>query len=128
MQVFPGAIINRFALLIASFFIGVFAQSVKAGTDTICQAHVADAFKGRVFIVYDMVYNAAFVAGSALAAALIPDEGMSTPHLLGLGGAYLVLGIGFLLRTHRYGDTEFNRGTALGGEPLAIQKTLHVED
>ena len=124
VQVFPGAIINRFALLIASFFIGVFAQSVKAGTDTICQAHVADAFKGRVFIVYDMVYNAAFVAGSALAAALIPDQGMSTPHLLSLGGAYLLLGIGFLLRTHQYGDAVFNRGTALGGEPLTTSEAL----
>lgn len=120
IQVVPGAFVNRWGLLVAAFLVGLFGQSAKAGADTICQAHIDDEFKGRVFIVYDMVYNAFFVAGAAVAALVIPTRGLSRPHLIGLACAYLLVAVVFWALTRRDGDEVFNRGTALGGEPLEV--------
>lgn len=117
VQVLPGAFANRWALLVAAFFVGLFAQSLKAGIDTVCQAHISDSFKGRVFIAYDMIYNAMFVAGSALAALVLPTWGLSGPHLVGLAVAYLLCGGVFAATTRQHGDEVFNKGSALGGVP-----------
>ena len=117
IQAFPGAIPNRWGLLVAGFLIGLFAQSLKAGVDTICQAHVSDGYKGRVFIAYDMVYNALFVGGSALAALVLPVHGLSGPHMIGLALSYLVVAGIFILATRAQGDDVFDKGSAMGGLP-----------
>jgi MFS family permease len=114
VQAFPGALLNRWGLLIASFFIGLFAQSLKAGVDTVCQAHIDDAYKGRVFIVYDMIYNALYVGGAVLAALVLPIQGVSHPGLLGLAVAYLLVGGLFAGVTSRQDAAAFDRGTVAG--------------
>ena len=119
IQAFPGATPNRWGLLVAGFFVGLFAQSLKAGVDTICQAHITDGYKGRVFIAYDMVYNAMFVAGSALAALVLPIQGLSGPHIVGLAIAYAVVAVVFALTTRAHGNDVFDKGSALGGLPAA---------
>lgn len=119
IQAFPGATPNRWGLLVAGFFVGLFAQSLKAGVDTICQAHITDGYKGRVFIAYDMVYNAMFVAGSALAALVLPIQGLSGPHIVGLAIAYAVVAVVFALATRAHGNDVFDKGSALGGLPAA---------
>ena len=117
IQAFPGAIPNRWGLLVTGFLVGLFAQSLKAGVDTICQAQITDVYKGRVFIAYDMVYNAMFVAGSALAALVLPIQGLSGPHIVGLAIAYVVVAVIFALATQVHGDDVFDKGSALGGLP-----------
>ena len=119
IQAFPGATPNRWGLLVAGFFVGLFAQSLKAGVDTICQAHITDGYKCRVFIAYDMVYNAMFVAGSALAALVLPIQGLSGPHIVGLAIAYAVVAVVFALTTRAHGNDVFDKGSALGGLPAA---------
>lgn len=116
IQVFPGAFLNRWALLVASFLVGLFAQCTKAGTDTVSQAHVDDAYKGRIFIVYDMTYNALFVAGAAVAALVLPIQGISHAHLVGLGAAYLVVAVLFAVVTRRQDPASFDRGTLVDRE------------
>lgn len=111
VQVLPGAMLNRWSLIVASFFIGLFAQSLKAGVDTVCQAHIDDAYKGRVFIVYDMIYNAMFVGGAALAALVLPVHGLSHPRLIGLAVAYLLVAGLFAMITSRHGSSLYDRGT-----------------
>lgn len=118
VQVAPGMVINRWTLLVAAFFIGLFGQSVKAGVDTICQAHVEEAYKGRVFIVYDMIYNSLFVAGSAIAALLLPVTGLDHRHLAALAAAYLAVGVAFWVASGCHAP-QFARGTALGEDPLS---------
>ena len=122
IQAFPGATPNRWGLLMAGFLVGLFAQSLKAGVDTICQAHITDGYKGRVFIAYDMVYNAMFVAGSALAALALPIQGLSGPHIVGLAIAYAVMAVVFALATRAHGNDVFDKGSALGGLPAANPK------
>ena len=39
---------------------------------TLVQAGVDDAFRGRVFSLYDVIFNVAFVAAAAVAAVVLP--------------------------------------------------------
>ena len=69
-------------LLAAAFVLGLAAQGVKICVDTILQLEVDDGFRGRVFTIYDMVFNAVFVAAAALAAVVLPVSGFSRPVYL----------------------------------------------
>ncbi|REE97251.1 MFS transporter [Thermomonospora umbrina] len=76
------------AWLVLAFLLGVVSQGVKLSVDTILQETVADAYRGRVFAVYDMLFNAPFVAAAAVAALVIPADGRSYPMLVVLIAAY----------------------------------------
>ena len=90
-QVLPGTIYTRPAQLIAGFWLGLTAQVIKICVDTLVQAHVDDDVKGRVFVLYDMVFNVALVLAALLAAFVLPADGKSVPVLLVLAGCYLLL-------------------------------------
>ena len=74
-QIFPGAIYAKVPLLIAAFLLGLTAQSIKICVDTLVQAHVDDEFKGRVFVLYDMVFNVALVMAAGVGAVILPVDG-----------------------------------------------------
>lgn len=69
-------------MLIAAFCLGMATQSGKICTDTIVQNEVDDGFRGRVFALYDMLYNVAFVAAAAVSALMLPPDGRSTTLVL----------------------------------------------
>jgi len=69
--------IARPVVLVAAATLGLAAQGAKIAVDTIVQRDTADAFRGRAFAIYDVLYNAAFVGAAALAALLLPDTGYS---------------------------------------------------
>ncbi|MDN5803284.1 MAG: MFS transporter [Microlunatus sp.] len=94
-QVLPGAVFARVPLLVAGFLLGITAQSIKLCVDTLVQAHVDDELKGRVFVVYDMVFNVALVIAAAIGAAILPADGVSVPIIIGLALTYALLGICF---------------------------------
>lgn len=94
-QVLPGTIYTRPAQLIAAFWLGLTAQVIKICVDTLVQAHVDDEMKGRVFVLYDMVFNVALVLAALLAAFISPPNGKSVPILLALAGGYLAIGVVF---------------------------------
>lgn len=110
-QAFPGAVFQKVSLVAASFLLGLASQSFKICTDTLVQAHIEDSYKGRVFVVYDMIFNAALVLAAVIAALVLPADGVSVPIFLGLSVGYLVLGLGFTLITRRLGSATFDRGT-----------------
>ncbi|MFG2606758.1 MFS transporter [Streptomyces sp. NPDC048514] len=64
-------------LLAAAFFLGLITQGAKIATDTLVQSCVDDGFRGRVFSVYDVLFNAAFVAAAGVAALMLPPDGRS---------------------------------------------------
>ncbi len=70
--------------------LGLAAQAAKIAVDTIVQRDTADAFRGRAFALYDVLYNAAFVGAAALGAAILPDTGWSRVAFAGLAAAYLL--------------------------------------
>lgn len=94
-QVVPGALFTKPALLVSSFLAGLAAQGVKICVDTLVQAQVDDAFRGRVFAVYDVVFNLAFVAAAATAAVVLPADGKSYAVLAGVGLGYVATAVGY---------------------------------
>ncbi|MDL4773451.1 MULTISPECIES: MFS transporter [Thermomonosporaceae] len=60
-----------------AFALGVVSQGVKLCVDTTLQESIEDAYRGRVFAVYDMLFNAMFAAAAAAAAAWLPTDGRS---------------------------------------------------
>ncbi len=95
LQVVPGAIYTKIALLVAAVLLGITAQSVKICVDTLVQAHVDDEFKGRVFVLYDMVFNVALVLAAGIGALILPTDGRSVPILVCLAAIYLVTAAAF---------------------------------
>lgn len=95
LQVFPGATYTRIGILIAAFGCGVLAQSIKISVDTFVQAHVDDDFKGRVFVIYDMIFNVVLVLAAAVGAWILPTDGRSVPILVLISCCYLITGVIF---------------------------------
>ena len=76
-QVFPGALYTQPALLVAAFFLGLASQGIKIVVDTLVQTNVDDVFRGRVFALYDVIFNVSFVAAAVVGAVVLPDNGKS---------------------------------------------------
>jgi MFS family permease len=87
-QVVPGALYTEPARRVSAFFLGVASQGIKICVDTLVQTHVDDAYRGRVFSLYDVIFNVAFVAAAALAAVVLPLSGKSYGVLAGLAAGY----------------------------------------
>ena len=63
---------------------------MKICVDTTLQESVEDDFRGRVFSVYDTLFNVTFVAALLVGAFLLPASGISYPLLAAVGAGYLV--------------------------------------
>ncbi|TLP66709.1 MFS transporter [Microbispora triticiradicis] len=81
---------REWGFLGAGLVIGVAGQSVKICADTVVQRDVEDAYLGRAFSVYDMLFNGMTVLGAVLAAALLPHDGRSYPALAVIAVGYLL--------------------------------------
>lgn len=88
------------------FVLGVVAQGIAISTTTILQQETADDFRGRVFSVNDMLYNASFVLGAAVSAAFMPSSGRSAAMLLIAGVGYLAAAAGYRLMTSHSAGAE----------------------
>ncbi|MFF9397790.1 MULTISPECIES: MFS transporter [unclassified Streptomyces] len=77
-------------MLVAAFVLGLVTQGAKIATDTVVQTSVDDAFRGRVFSLYDVLFNVAFVGAAAVSAALLPPDGRSAPVVIGAAALYAV--------------------------------------
>ncbi|MGW4818486.1 MFS transporter [Streptomyces sp. NPDC004227] len=64
-------------LLVAAFVLGLTTQGAKISTDTMVQSAVDDGFRGRIFSVYDVLFNVAFVGAAGVAALMLPPDGRS---------------------------------------------------
>ena len=94
-QVLPGAIYVRLPLMVAAFLLGLTAQCIKICVDTLVQAHVADEFKGRVFVIYDMIFNVTLVVAAVIAALILPANGKSVIIMIIMAIGYLLVAVGF---------------------------------
>ncbi|WP_030163310.1 MFS transporter [Spirillospora albida] len=84
-----------------SFVLGVVSQGVKLCVDTTLQERIDDAFLGRVFAVYDMLFNAMFAAAAAVAAAALPADGRSPAMLGAVAAAYAAGALLYVRGTRR---------------------------
>lgn len=75
-------------MMLAAFVLGVTTQGAKIATDTVVQTAVDDAYRGRVFSLYDVAFNVAFVGAAAVAALILPADGRSHGLVLSLAVLY----------------------------------------
>jgi MFS family permease len=90
VQVLPGAFYTEPTLLVSAFTLGLVSQGVKISVDTLVQEWVDDAFRGRVFSFYDVIFNVAFVAAAAVSAVILPMDGKSYAALALIALGYAV--------------------------------------
>ncbi|MCT6775478.1 MFS transporter [Streptomyces sp. CS7] len=80
-------------MLIAAFVLGVVTQGSKIATDTVVQTSVDDSFRGRVFSLYDVLFNVAFVSAAGVAALMLPPDGRSVTVLAVVSVLYVVVAV-----------------------------------
>ncbi|MET8129194.1 MFS transporter [Streptomyces sp. NPDC005065] len=79
--------------LVAAFVLGLVTQGVKIATDTVVQTSVDDSFRGRIFSLYDVLFNVAFVGAAAVAAVVLPPDGESTAVVIGVAALYAIVAV-----------------------------------
>ncbi|MGH3761925.1 MFS transporter [Actinophytocola sp.] len=76
--------------LVAAFLISYAGQVIKLCVDAAVQRDIGDEARGRVFALYDMLFNVAQVVAIAIAAAMIPANGESATLIVIATVLYLV--------------------------------------
>ncbi|MFR9723531.1 MFS transporter [Streptomyces sp. MS19] len=99
-------------VMLAAFLLGLVTQGPKIVTDTVVQSSVDDAFRGRVFSLYDMLFNIAFVAAAGLAALILPRDGRSSALLLTVAVLYALTAF----TVHRLHRWTVSRETVTSGQ------------
>ncbi|WP_236655598.1 MFS transporter [Streptacidiphilus carbonis] len=89
-------------IITAAFLLGLVSQGIKISTDTVVQTSVEDDYRGRVFAVYDVLFNASLVAAAAVAAVVMSPSGRSVALVLGSAALYAATAVGYgLTLRHR---------------------------
>jgi MFS family permease len=85
------------AVLGAAFLLGAAGQVVKLCADAGVQSEVGDEVRGRVFALYDAVFNVCYLLAVAAAALLAPPSGLAPGLVAATAGVYL---LGLLAHDH----------------------------
>jgi len=106
-------------LLLAGFVLGFAAQGIKISVDTLLQQTITDDFRGRVFSLYDTLFNITFVGAAVATAILLPDTGYSPTSVIVLGVVYAVTAVTYLRIAGRLPapDTSGPAAVATAGRP-----------
>jgi MFS family permease len=87
--------------LAAAFLISYAGQVIKLCVDAAVQRDIGDETRGRVFALYDMLFNITQVIAIGVAAAVIPANGESVPLIILATVLYLLGMAGFEIVTRR---------------------------
>ncbi|WP_327268981.1 MFS transporter [Streptomyces sp. NBC_01218] len=87
-------------MMVAAFALGMATQGSKIATDTVVQTAVADTYRGRVFSLYDVLFNVAFVGAAAVAALVLPSDGRSVPLVAGVAVLYAAVAVAMFRGRH----------------------------
>ncbi|ARX84855.1 MFS transporter [Streptomyces alboflavus] len=80
-------------MFIAAFVLGLTTQGAKIATDTVVQAAVDDGFRGRVFSLYDVLFNISFVGAAGVAALMLPPDGKSASLVVTVAVIYAAIAV-----------------------------------
>jgi MFS family permease len=84
-------------IIVAAFVLTAAGQVIKLCVDSAAQRDVGDETRGRVFALYDTLFNITQVVAVALAAAVVPMNGQARWVVLVATGVYLLGVAGYLL-------------------------------
>jgi MFS family permease len=88
-------VLQEWMLLAGAFVVGVAAQGSKICVDTIVQESIDDAYRGRVFSFYDVLFNVSFVSAAAFGALALPADGNSPGVFAVVAGGYALTALVF---------------------------------
>ncbi|MGK5499817.1 MFS transporter [Streptomyces sp. URMC 125] len=104
-------------VLCAAFVVGAATQGSKIATDTIVQSAVDDDYRGRVFSLYDMLFNIAFVGAAGVAALMLPPDGRSAALVTTVTVLYAVVAVAMFHVKHGDGHHAGQDGAISSGRP-----------
>jgi MFS family permease len=90
-----GPTFQQVPFLALSLLLGLVAQGVAICSVTIIQQRMDDDYRGRVFALYDMLFNVPFVLGALVAAQIIPDSGKSYLLIAVAAAGYLLAAVAY---------------------------------
>ena len=96
VQIGLGLTFRLAPFLLASLLLGFVAQGIKICVDTIVQRDVEDAYRGRVFALYDTLFNLTLVAAAVVTAVALPDDGHSAGAVIGIGVTYALAAFAYV--------------------------------
>ncbi|MFJ2779082.1 MULTISPECIES: MFS transporter [unclassified Kitasatospora] len=97
--------------LIAALLLGVVTQGTKICADTMVQESVEDEYRGRVFAIYDVLFNVAFVAAALVTALVLPLSGRSAAVVSGVALVYALTAVFYLRAARRTGPLPGDRSS-----------------
>jgi MFS family permease len=92
-----GATFSQVPFLVIGFSLGLAGQGIAISATTIIQEQADDAYRGRAFALYDMMFNGVFVVGAVLGALFIPVSGKSYPLVAVIAVGYLLAAAGYVV-------------------------------
>jgi MFS family permease len=109
-----GETFSQLAYLALGFCLYLARQGVAICATTILQEEVEDAYRGRVFAFYDMMFNVTYAAGAGLAAAFMPEDGHSPAIVAVVAAGYAILAVAYWL-SQRLGKASSGPVSGSGG-------------
>jgi MFS family permease len=90
------------AVVVVGLLLGFVAQGVKICVDSTLQETVEDDYRGRVFSVYDTLFNMTFVAALLIGAFTLPRSGISIVVPVTLAVGYVLAAVGYSRITRKH--------------------------
>jgi MFS family permease len=101
-QVALGLSFEPAAVVLVSVLLGFVAQAVKICVDSTLQETVEDDYRGRVFSVYDTLFNVTFVVAMLVGAVTLPASGVSSAVPAAVAAGYLLAAVAYARITRRH--------------------------
>jgi MFS family permease len=92
-----GETFNQIAYLALGFLLYLALQGVAICVTTVLQEEVEDAYRGRVFAFYDVMFNVSLAAGALVSAIFMPLNGRSPAIIGAVAAGYVVAAAGYWL-------------------------------
>jgi MFS family permease len=101
------------AYLAVGFFLYLFRQGVAISVITILQEEADDAYRGRVFAFYDMMFNVTYVVGAALSSAFMPSDGHAPVLIAAVAAGFAIAAAAYWLVAVRGQPSPGSGGTSI---------------
>jgi hypothetical protein len=88
-------------LVLSALLLGFASQAIKISVDTLIQHDVDDAYRGRVFALYDMLFNVALVLAAVLTAVALPESGHSPASVVVIATGWAVTAAAYVTSSRR---------------------------
>ena len=88
-----GLTFSQVPFLVIGFVLGLTGQGIAISATTIIQEQTSDAYRGRAFALYDMMFNGVFVVGAVFGALIIPVDGKSYPLIVVTAAGYVLAAV-----------------------------------